>query len=198
MMNRKGVYEDISFLLFLVPFAASAVYAISLWVGQGISPILPVSVYLNVTRSPTLFLLGSFSVMLVIILEVSIEQAERRLATAVSLSRRLQRLGVASLILATLTAWYANAFTINLGVVAAVVMAGRFNIVFPALLFLLSFLIATPLKLQRVLQPRGLAIIALLLVPVVLYEVGKRNADVGLAISFLLIIIGGVTLSRYQ
>ncbi len=196
-MNNRGVYEDIAYLLFLVPFAASAVYAVSLWAGQGFSPILPESVYLTVTRSPALFLLGGFAVMLGIVAEVSIEQVERRSQTVASLSRRLQRLGVSSLVFATLAAWYANGFTLDFGRVVADVLVGRFNIVFPALLFLLSFLIATPLRLQRVVQPKGLAIMALLLVPVVLYEIGKRNADLGLAVAFVLLLAGGAILSRY-
>ncbi len=189
--------EDVSFLLFFVPFVASGVYAIVLWAGQGISPILPVRVFLSVTRSPTLFLFGSFAVMLGTILEVSAEQVEKRAETVISLSRRLQRVAGASLILAILMAWYANSFTLDFGAVGNDLLLGRFNLVFPALLFVLSFLIATPISLRKILRPKSIAIIALLLVPVFLYEVGKRNADIGLAISFLLLILGGVVLSRY-
>ena len=153
--------------------------------------------YLTVTRNPTLFLLGSFAVMLGTIIEVSTEQAEKRIETVVALSRRLQWLGAASLVLASLMAWYANAFTLDLGAVGADVLIGRFNIVFPAFLFLLSFLIATPIRLERILEPKTMAIILLLLVPVTLYEVGTRNTDIGLAISFALLIVGGILLSRY-
>ncbi len=196
-MNRNAIIEDVSFLLFFVPLIATGVYAIILWVGQGVSAILPVSVFLNVTRNPTLFLFGSFSVMLGTILEVSSEQGEKRAETVISVSRRLQRLAEASLILAILMSWYANSFTFDLGAVGADLLIGRFNLVFPALLFLLSFLIATPISLAKILRPKSIAIIALLLVPVFLFAVGKRNPDIGLAIAFLLLIFGGVVLSKY-
>ncbi len=188
-MNRTETYEDVSFLLLFVPFIASGLYALYLWAGQGISFFLPEQAYLGVTRNPNIFLLGTLAVLLSVILEVSVEDPSRRSERATSVSRRLQRLAAASFVLAIVTAWYANGFALDFGRTGLDVFLGRYTIVFPALLFLLSFLIVTPLRLGSLAQTKTLAIILLLAVPAVIYEVGRRNTQLGLVGSLLLTVL---------
>lgn len=188
-MNRRETYEDVSFLLLFVPFSASGLYALYLWAGHGLSFFLPEQAYLGVTRNPNIFLLGTLAVLLSVILEVSIEDPPRRAERAASVSRRLQRLAAASFVLAIIAAWYANGFARDFGGTGLDVFLGRYTIVFPALLILLSFLIATPLRLGSLAQTKTLAIILLLAVPAVIYEVGRRNTQLGLAGSLLLTIL---------
>lgn len=197
MMDRREVFSDVSFMLLLVPLIASTSYALVLWAGQGFSLVIPENVYLNVTRSPAVFLVGILAVFLGTIIELSNEPLGTRAQTAVSLSKRLQSLAVATFVLAFVSAWYANGFRLDLTGAVVDLLAGRFNVLFPAMLFVLSFLLTTPISLGRTVRPRPLAFISLLLAPLLLYEIGKRNADLGLLVSLILIILGGYLLSRY-
>ncbi|HLQ03475.1 MAG TPA: hypothetical protein VK114_01645 [Nitrososphaerales archaeon] len=194
-MNRKEMYEDGSFLLLLVPFSAAALYALYLWAVQGFSYFLPEQVYLGVTRNPDLFLLGILGIILSTVMEVSSEERARRSERVLLLSKRLQKLAAASLVLAIITAWYANGFSPDLSRTGADLFTGRYTIVFPALLVLLSFLIVTPINLRSLAQAKTVAIILLLAVPVVINEVGKRNTLLGLGGSLILTILAAVMLS---
>ncbi len=42
-MSGRGYSDDLTALLYLVPFAASGVYGLYLWVGAGLSALLPVT-----------------------------------------------------------------------------------------------------------------------------------------------------------
>src|SRR3989475_6996423 len=194
-MNRKEVSEDVSSLLLLVPFLAAAFYALYLWAVQGFSTYLPEQVYLGVTRNPDLFLLGILAIVLSTVMEVSSVERARRGERVLQLSKRLQKLAVASFLPAIITAWYANGFSPDLGGTGADLFAGRYTIVFPALLVLLSFLIVTPFSLRSLTQTKTAAIILLLAVPVVIDEVGKRNILLGLGGSLLLTILAAAMLS---
>jgi len=189
------MYEDASSLLLLVPFFAPALYALLLWAVGGFSYYLPEQVYLGVTRNPDLFLLGILAVILSTVLEVSSEERARRSERVLLLSKRLQKIAAASLMLAIITAWYANGFSPELSGTGADLFAGRYTIVFPALLVLLSFLIVAPINLRSLAQAKTVAIILLLAVPVVIDEVGKRNTLLGLGGSLLLTILAAAMLS---
>ncbi|TLY10629.1 MAG: hypothetical protein E6K84_08670 [Thaumarchaeota archaeon] len=128
-------------------------------------------------------------------MEVSSEERARRSERVLLLSKRLQKLAAASLVLAIITAWYANRFSPDLSGTGADLFTGRYTIVFPALLVLLSFLIVTPINLRSLAQAKTVAIILLLAVPVVINEVGKRNTLLGLGGSLILTILAAVMLS---
>ncbi len=188
-MSSRGRYEDLSTLLYLVPFAASGVYGLVLWVQEGISATLPSPVYLTVTRDPYLFMLGTLSVLLGIMVEVNSTELSARRSRLLSLSNTLQSMAVASLILVLLAAWYANGFT-DLGGAVTDFIVGRYGIIFPAMLVLLSYLISAQFRFAAVRTRKSLAVIALLLVPVSLYEVGKRALFVGLLLAFVFLLLG--------
>ena len=189
------MYEDASSLLLLVPFFAPALYALLLWAVGGFSYYLPEQVYLGVTRNPDLFLLGILAIILSTVMEVSSVERARRSERVLQLSKRLQKIAAASLMLAIITAWYANGFSPELSGTGADLFAGRYTIVFPALLVLLSFLIVAPINLRSLAQAKTVAIILLLAVPVVIDEVGKRNTLLGLGGSLLLTILAAAMLS---
>ena len=194
-MNRKEIYEDLSSLLLLVPFLAPAAYALYLWAVEGFSSFLPEQVYLGVTRNPDLFLLGVLAIILSTFMEVSSEERARRSERILVLSKRLQKLAVASFVLAIIAAWYANGLSPDLSGTGKDLFAGRYTIVFPALLVFLSFLIVTPVNLRSLARAKTVAIILLLAVPVVIDEVGKRNLFLGLGGSLLLTILAAAMLS---
>ena len=188
-MSTRGRAEDFSTILYLVPFIASGVYGLVLWVQNGVSLTLPTSVYLTVTRDPYLFMLGSLSIMLGIIIEVNGTDSGTRPAKLVSLGNTLQSIAAASLILVLLSAWYANGFT-DLTGMATDFIVGRYGLVFPAVLVLLSYLLSAQFNLVSLANRKVLAIVAMLLVPVSLYEIGKRDVFAGLLVSLLLLLFG--------
>ncbi len=188
-MSSRGRYDDLSTLLYLVPFAASGIYGLVLWVQEGISPTLPSSVYLTVTRDPLLFIIGTLSVLVGVMIEVNSTEAAARRSRLLTLGNTLQSMAAASLVLVLLAAWYANGFT-DLGGAATDFIVGRYGIVFPAVLVLLSYLISAQFRLASLTSRKGLAVIALLLVPVSLYEIGKRALFIGLLIAFIFLLVG--------
>ena len=188
-MSDKGFADDASALLYLVPFAASGAYGLFLWVQAGISVFLPSVVFLAVTRDPILFVVGSVAVMLGVVLEVRSTEPLDRPARLASLSNTLQSMAAASLILVIVAALYANGFS-DVSGAATDVIVGRYGLVFPALLVLLSYLVTAQFKLQSMRNPKVLGILAMLLVPVSIYEIGKRQIVLGLSIALLLLAAG--------
>ena len=188
-MSLRGRYEDVSTLLYLVPIVVPIAYAIVLWVQGGLSVTLPSSVYLNVTRDPILFIVVSLAVMLGVIIELNGTEPKARPAKLTSLGGTLQSIAVASLVIVVIGALYANGFT-DLTGAATDFVVGRYGLVFPAALVLLSYLITVRFKLPGVTRMQAVATVALLLVPVSLYELGKRETAVGIGVAFLLLIIG--------
>ncbi len=188
-MNTRGYAEDFSTLLYIVPFLASGVYGLVLWVQGGLSLVLPASVYLTVTRDPTLFIVGSLSVILGVMVEVNSTDPAARPAKLVSLGVTLQSIAVGSLVLVLISALYANGFT-DLTGAAADFIIGRYGLVFPAMLVLLSYLITVKFRLASLANRKVLAVVAMLLVPASLYVIGKRQITLGLVIALALLLVG--------
>jgi len=188
-MSSRGRSEDLATLLYLVPFLASGLYGLVLWVQGGISPMLPSSVYLTVTRDPYVFIVGSLAIMLGVVLEVNGTEPAQRPVKLSSLGSTLQYVAATSLALVLICAWYANGFT-DLSGAATDFIIGRYGLVFPAMLVLLSYLITAQFRLASLADRKVLALVALLLVPASLYEIGKRQITVGLALALLLLIVG--------
>jgi len=188
-MSIRGRYEDISTVLYLVPIIAPVVYALVLWAQSGISLVLPSSVYLTVTRDPYLFTGASLAVILGVIIEVNETEPGARAAKLASLGATLQSIAVASLVIVLISALYANGFT-DIEGAATDFIIGRYGIVFPAALVLLSYLITVQYKLPGVTMRQLLAAVVLFLVPVSLFELGKRVDALGVSVAFVLLVLG--------
>lgn len=188
-MSKRVSSDDASMLLYMVPFVASGIYALYFWVAGGISSVLPSSVYLTVTRDPYLFLAGTLSVMLGVVLEVSSTSPARRPAKLGSVGSTLQTIAAASFILALVCAFYANGFT-DISGVANDFLVGRYSLVFPAVLVLFSYLITARFNLASLRTPNILGIIAMLLVPVSMYGIGRRNPTLGLVAGLAFVMVG--------
>jgi len=188
-MAGRGVYEDLSGILYTVPFVLPAVYGLYLWVTTGLSAVLPSSVYLTVTRDPYVFIFGSLAVMLAVAFDTSSSDPADRLARVGAASDRLQKIAVASLVLAALAAWYSNGF-VGVSGTATDFIVVRYSLVFPLLMVLLSYLVTVQVKYGALRSPKVLGAISLLLAPAVVYEVGKRDTSVGLGIAAVLVAVG--------
>ena len=177
-MNSGQSKQDLPFLLFLVPFAVSAVYAIYLWVGVGLSATLPSTVFLEVTESPYIFLVGFVAVIAGASLDVIGVDPEKRRAKLIQESDTLQKLAVTALVLGLLCAWYSAGF--DLTTAASNVFAGRYVVVFPALVIVFSFLFLPSLTIKSSQVKNVLIVVLLLGVPLSIDEIGKRNFFAGM------------------
>jgi hypothetical protein len=195
-MNPRERNDDLAFLLYLVPFIISAVYALYLWAGTGLSAVLPQFVFLQVTQSPYVFLVGLLAVVVGSAIDALGADDTSRRERLVSLSQRLQWIAVIALIFALLSAWYAAGF--DPGGAIFNLLSGRYSVIFPGLLMLYSFLILPSLQLERSKMSGLLAVVFMLAAPLVLYEVGKRSYPVGMGGALVLIVLGVVLFIRGQ
>lgn len=186
-MSKKVSSDDVVVLLYMVPFIAYVVYALYLWAAGGISAVLPESVYLTVTRDPVLFLVAAFSVMLGVVLDVRLTAPSGRPAKLSSVGNTLQTIAVASFVLAFLCALYADG--LSAGAVSDF-LTGRFSLVFPVVMVLFSYLITARFNLPSLKTPTMLGIIAMLLAPAFLYEVGRRSTVLGLVVALVFMMAG--------
>jgi hypothetical protein len=179
-------YGDVALLLYAVPFILNFAYALYLWFGVGLSSILPQLVYLEVTQSPYVFLAGFAAVALAGVIDFNSEAPNAKKGATLALSRRLQAIAFASLILAFIAAWYSAGG--DLGTALLNMLDGRYPLVFPALLVFFSFLILPSVRLQGA-NLKNLLVVALLVAsPAALYEVGKRNSVAGLGVALILLL----------
>lgn len=187
-MSSSGRYGDLSAVLYLVPFIASGAYGLYVWAGIGFSAALPSAVYLTVTRDPYLFMAGSLAVMLAIVLDMVDTAPPQRRARLSSLGGTLQSVAVASLVLVVMAAIYANGT--SLSGAAGDVMAGRYGLIFPFVMVLLSYLITAQFRLSALANRNVLGIVALLLVPASIYEIGRRQTAIGMGLALVFLLLG--------
>ena len=190
-MSTRARYEDITTLLYIVPFAVSGVYGLIVWFQNGISALLPSRVYLAVTQNPEVFVIGSLAVLVGVVMEVRGTDASQRGTKVGSLGTTLQAIAGASVFFALAGAFYSNGA--NVAGAVGDFMGGKYNLIFPATMMLLSYLITVPLNFSALVKRKTLGLILLLLVPVSIYEVGKRQIYVGLGLAFALLIVGSLT-----
>lgn len=187
MSSTNEGRQDIPFLLFLVPFAVPGLYAIYLWATTGLSATLPQSVFLQVTENPYVFLVGFVAVVIGASMDVMIEPQERRRAKLVHDSDNLQKIAIASLVLGVLSAWYAAGF--DPGQAAVNILAGKYVVVFPALLIAFSFLMLPSVRFNRS-QARNIIVILLFLaIPLSVDEIGKRSFYAGMTGGLVLLVV---------
>jgi hypothetical protein len=185
-MERSELYQDIAFILFLVPFIVPAVYSFYLWLGYGLSPFLPSEVYLQVTRDPYVFLVGIFSVIVGSVVEIISYKQEERNGGLGMLSSNLQKIGILSFLLSLLSSWYSNHFA-DLSGTFLDLLVGKYNIIFPFLLFLFSFLIILPFNMSWFRNRYFLSSLLLILVVPLMY-LGRRNPILSFSISFVFLL----------
>jgi hypothetical protein len=189
--GRNG---DIALFLYAAPFIINFVYALYLWSGNGLSAILPQFVFLQVAQNPYIFLVGFIAVSLAAVLDFDSEARDARKSGLADLSRRLQWIAVAAIVLAFVAALYSASFDIGTAVLN--LLDGRYPLVFPALLVLLSFLILPSVKMQGANRKNLVVVVLLVASPAALYELGKRNTVAGLGVGLMLLLVAALLLLR--
>ena len=191
MEDRKG---DLAFLLYATPFIINFAYTLYLWASSGISIMLPQLIFLEVTKSPYIFLIGFAAVVFGALLDFNSAAPDRRRNAVFSLSKRLQSIAVLSIVLALVAAWYAADFTV--GGTVFNLLDGRYALVFPALLVFLSFLILPAVRLQGANLKNLLVVLLLIGSPAAVYEIGKANTIAGLGVGVILLFLAVFLLVR--
>ena len=191
-MPSREALQDASALLYAAPFLICAVYGVALWVSAGVSAVLPSSAYLTVTRSPYVFLAGTLTVFLGVALDVDSTDEKKRPARLSSISGMLMSIAIASFILALILGLYSAGFNVTNG--ATDFMTGRYNLVFPAVLVVFSFVLSAQFNFEALFALRNLGLIAMALVPASLYVLGRHHLSVAIPVSFVLVVFSIVAL----
>lgn len=186
-MPRSERTDDVTTLLFIVPFAVPAVYGLVLWLQSGLSATLPVTVYLTITRDPITFLVGFLAVLAAVSIDVFSAQGGERKARLSEDQGTMQKLATAAFALSLVFAVYANGG--NIGNSALDFLVGRYSLVFPALVFLTSYLMAIPFHIGANQTLGIIGAVLLLGVPAVI-EVGKHHTTVAFPLAFVLLVAG--------
>jgi hypothetical protein len=152
-------------------------------------------VYLEVARDPYVFILGSLAVMAGVIVEVTSGTPTDLQARVREAGNDLQTIAVASLLLSIIGALYANKF-VHVSDAVTDLIVGRYAVVFPTLMVLLSYLITVKVRLDVIRSDTFLGIVSMLLVPAVVYEVGKRYDALGFGLGLVFAIAGVYFLTR--
>jgi uncharacterized membrane protein YfhO len=130
------------------------------------------------------------------VMDILYAEPALRKAKVIQESTTIQIIAVIALVLGGLCAWYAAGF--DPGVAASNVLAGRYVIVFPAMLVIFSFLMLPALTIRKD-QTNIVAIAVLLLaVPLAVDEIGKRSFFAGMGVGLILLIAAGYLYLRNQ
>jgi hypothetical protein len=192
--RAAGRNGDIAFFLYAAPFILNFVYALYLWAGVGFSSVLPQLVYVEVSQSPYIFLLGFAAVALAAVIDFNSEAPTGKRGAVIALSKRLQAVALIAIILSFLAAWYAAGG--DIGTALFNMLDGRYPLVFPALLIFFSFMILPAVRLQGANMRNLLVIVLLIASPALLYELGKRNTAAGLGAALLVVLLAAFLLVR--
>jgi len=138
--------ENISLILYLVPLIASTIFTLYLWISEGLSLTLPETVYLTVTKDPYLFLIGFFAICLGILIEIYASPSDSKLIRFADNSKQIQILAFICIGSVILSVWSVSGYSFNFGRILQILLEGRYALVFPLLLFILSFLHNPTLK----------------------------------------------------
>jgi fumarate reductase subunit C len=173
MESKSSGIEDASFILFLLPVAVSGIFAIYAAVT---SSAFNVDTYIAVTGNPIVFIVAVVSVCAALLLEIYYSPPDMRSKKVNANARRMQRLAVVTLVLTVLAALVALGAA-PLPLILGTFLAGRYPILFSALLVFLSFLIVVPFKFQmdKNATTNAISIVLLVLSPIA-YFVGSGGS----------------------
>ena len=201
-LQKAETTENISFILYLVPLISSIIYAISLWASEGLSSTLPETVYLSVTKDPYLFLIGFLAICCAVLIEVFGSSKESRLSRIETNSKQIQILAVISFSAAVLSVWSTIGYSFDISRTLQILLAGRYALIFPLMLFILAFLLNTSLKFNLLSfnnLMKNASFILMIASPLIFYGLWRIHVPWEGIISITLItLIIGVALILYK
>ena len=201
-LQKAETTENISFILYLVPLISSTIYAISLWTSEGLSLTLPETVYLSVTKDPYLFLISFLAICCAVLIEVFGSSKESRLSRIETNSKQIQILAVISFSAAVLSVWSTIGYSFDISRILQILLAGRYALIFPLMLFILAFLLNTSLKFNLLSfnnLMKNASFILMIASPLIFYGLWRIHVPWEGIISITLItLIIGVALILYK
>lgn len=169
-LMKKDSVEDAAFILYIFPILLNGVYGLWSWLAEGADLLALQKIYSNITREPIIFLAGLIAVCMAAFLDA------KYLGSLDDVDRRVSRLAYFCFITALLIALVSTEF--NLARALTLFLQGRYALIFPALLILLTFLIrvrGVGFGSSRG-WLRGLALLLLLVSPLTLYVLWRLAA----------------------
>ena len=201
-LQKAETTENISFSLYLVPLISSTIYAISLWTSEGLSSTLPETVYLSVTKDPYLFLISFLAICCAVLIEVFGSSKESRLSRIETNSKQIQILAVISFSAAVLSVWSTIGYSFDISRTLQILLAGRYALIFPLMLFILAFLLNTSLKFNLLSfnnLMKNASFILMIASPLIFYGLWRIHVPwEGIISITLIILIIGVALILYK
>ena len=201
-LQKAETTENISFILYLVPLISSTIYAISLWTSEGLSSTLPETVYLSVTKDPYLFLISFLAICCAVLIEVFGSSKESRLSRIETNSKQIQILAVISFSAAVLSVWSTIGYSFDISRTLQILLAGRYALIFPLMLFILAFLLNTSLKFNLLSfnnLMKNASFILMIASPLIFYGLWRIHVPwEGIISITLIILIIGVALILYK
>ena len=174
METKSSSIEDTSFLLFVLPIIVSGAFAVY---GAVTSSAFTIETYVAVTSNSIVFLISVVAVSAGTLLELYYSSPNLRSRKLDDNARRMQRLAIITLMLSLAAALVAIR-SASLPLYLGTFLAGRYPILYSALLVFLSFLIVVPVRLGNVgksAAPSAVSVILLLAAPIV-YFVGSGGS----------------------
>jgi hypothetical protein len=160
---KKDSVEDAAFILYIIPILLNGGYGLWCWVSKGADLAALQQVYLQLTREPVIFLVGLLAVCIAVVLDA------RYLSLIEVVDRRVTRLAVFCFITALATALLSTRFNIGNGL--TLFLQGRYALIFPVLLMVLTFLFRVREVSSASFKSAGrwLSLLLLLVSPLTLY-----------------------------
>ena len=140
--------ENVSFILYLVPLLLSASYALFLWISEGLSFTIPETVYLTVTKNPYIFLIGFLAICLAVLIEIFSSPTESKLIKLTDNARQIQFLAYICIGSVVVSVWSTSGYSLNIGQFLQILLEGRYALIFPLMLFILSLILNPKLKIN--------------------------------------------------
>jgi len=169
-LMKKDSVEDAAFILYIIPILLNGGYGLWSWVAVGADLAALQQVYINLTREPVIFLVGLIAVCVAVVLDA------RYLSPIEDVERRVTRLAVFCFITALIIALLSTGFNLSRGLI--LFLQGRYALIFPALLMVLTFLFKVRGLSSTSLRGVGrwLSLLLLLVAPLTLYLLWRLGA----------------------
>ncbi len=195
-MSSKDYGEDAAFLLYLVPIVVSIIYGAVDWAETAKSSTMPPAAYLDVSKSPYLFLVSLVAICLAVILEVRAANSPERNGIVQANITRMQILAVVVLIISFLASVSAGGY--DLPTAFSLFVGGRYALIYAFFLIGLSLLLAPKQVLGNFKAASLPDIVGMLLVagaPVLFYLAIKIHLRISIsAIGSLIVGVLGIIL----
>ena len=199
-MASKDFGEDAAFLLYLVPVVVSIIYGAVDWASTAKTSTMPPAAYLDVAKSPYLFLVSLVAICLAVILEVRSTSATDRNGIVQANIFRMQILAVVVLIISFLASISAGGY--DLPTAFSLFVNGRYALIYSFFLIGISLLLAPKQvlgNLKVASLPDILGLLLLVAAPVLFYAALKVHLRLSVsAIGSLIVGIIGFVLLFFE